>query len=57
VNELLVPEIVFVVAEQLNESDQSTPWMRTMDDEALQENSCHYFTEAIVLYFGKEVQK
>lgn len=35
-DKLLVPELVFRVSEQLDEGNQSTPWVRTMHDEALQ---------------------
>jgi hypothetical protein len=31
--------------------------MRAMDDESLQKNTCHHFTETITLYLDKEMEK
>ena len=34
-DEVLVPEVILIVAEELDKGDQSTPWVRTVDEEAL----------------------
>lgn len=56
-NELLAPEFVFRVPKQLNEGDKCSPWMRSVDDETLQENASHHLTEYIVLDLNEEVQQ
>lgn len=56
-NELFAPEFIFLVSKELNERDQRSPWVRTVDDETLQEDTSHHLAEAIVLDLNEEVEQ
>jgi len=56
-NELFAPELIFLVPEKFNERDQCSPWVGTVDDKTLQENTSHHLTEVIVLDFDEEVEQ
>lgn len=49
-NEFLVPEIVFRVPKQFDEGDHSSPRVWPMDNESLQQDFGHDFSEAIILH-------
>lgn len=54
-NEVVVPEVVLRVPEQLDERDQCPPRVGAMDEEALEENFRHDLPELIVLDLIEEV--
>lgn len=56
-NKALAPKIVFGVPEKLNERDQSTPWVGTVDNEALHEYPCHNLPEGIVVGVEEQIKK
>lgn len=37
-NKLVRPKLVLVVLDKLDECDQKTPWMRSVNDQSLQQN-------------------
>lgn len=55
-NELFAPEFVSLVPQEFNERDQGSPWVGTVDDETLQENTSHHLTEAVVLDLDEKVE-
>jgi hypothetical protein len=55
-NELFAPEFISLVPEKFNERDQCSPWVGTVDDETLQENTSHHLTEVIVLDLNEEME-
>ena len=57
VNELLGPEVVLRVPEQLNEGHYGAPWVRTMHHEALEQHARHDLLELLVLDLGEEVKE
>ena len=55
-DELLVPEVVLDVAEQLDERDERSPWVGTVNQESLQQDSRHDLSELVDLHLMEEVQ-
>ena len=55
-DELLVPEVVLGVAQQLDERDECAPRVRTVDQESLQQYPCHDLPELINLDLMEEIQ-
>ena len=55
-DELLVPEVVLLVPEELNERDQCAPRVRTVDKEALQQDPGNDLSELVDLDLMEEVQ-
>lgn len=56
-NKVLAPKVVFGVPEKLDERDQSTPWVRPVDNEALDEYPRHDFSEGIVAGVEEQIEK
>lgn len=57
VNELLGPEVILGVSEQLDERHKRTPWMGTMDNKPFEENFGHDLLETITLNLREQVQE
>jgi hypothetical protein len=55
-NELSVPEIIFLIPEQFNESHKGTPRMRPVDNEALKKNLGDDLPESLIVHLVKEVK-
>lgn len=51
------PEFEGRVLDQLDESDQKTPWMRSIDNEPLQQNSSDLLLDCFSVAFRKQVEK
>lgn len=56
VHKLFGPKVIFGIAKQLDECDQSPPRMWPVDYETLEKDLGHDFSEAIGLYFQKEME-
>ena len=54
-NKILAPEIIVLVAKELDEREESPPWMGTVNDEAFQKNSGHNLLETAGFYLCKKV--
>lgn len=57
VHEIVIPEFVVVVFDELNECDEKTPWMRTVHDESFQEHSSYLLLDCFGVGFSKQVQQ
>ena len=55
-DELLGPEVVFWIAQQFDEGDQSTPWMGTVNNEAFEEDLDPAFLEPVIFDFQEKVK-
>jgi hypothetical protein len=56
VHKLFSPKVIFGIAKQLDECDQSSPRVWPVDNEALEKDLGHDFSEAIVLHLQEEMQ-
>lgn len=57
VNEIFAPEIVFWIAQQFDERDDRTPWVRAVNEETLQENPGHDLAETVVVDLQEQMHE
>ena len=56
-NKVVIPKLELGIFDQLDECDEQTPRMRTVDDEALQENARDLLLNGLQVGFGEEIQQ
>ena len=57
VDELVVPELELRVLDEFNEGDEETPWVRSVDNQPLQQHACYLLLYRLRVCFGKQVQQ
>jgi hypothetical protein len=56
-DEFLAPEIKLWIADELNECDEGSPWVRTVTNETFKKHFRHDFPESVIFHFQEEVEK
>ena len=54
-SEVICPEVVSWVLDQLNESDQQAPWMRPIHNQSLQQHPCNLLLDDLLHVAGTAV--
>ena len=52
-----MPELELWVLDEFNESDEKTPWMRSVDNEPLKQDACDLLLDRLGVRLGKQIQK
>lgn len=56
-DKLVIPELVYRVLDEVDERDQKAPRVRTVHDEALEEDPCYLFLNGFSVGLSKQVEE
>ena len=56
-DKLVIPEFELWVLDELDEGDEETPWVRTIDDEPFQEDARHLLLDRFRVRLGEQIEQ